>query len=250
MKVIFWNIGYVPGLDGSLFQYVTKGHRLVWTSVKIQKKLLEGIASYVRHETPDLFLYSEVSTGSRRNQKLHQHEYLVGQIDGVKTHGATGKYRHSLFYSLPLHAGNANGFLSPHECLTDTIHLKAGSKTLVYVVIVNEVTVVMVHLSLNKKTRAKQLTELAEIVSVIKGPLIVCGDMNIFKGVEELAPFIKTTGLSLPKEVLLTHPAHKPTRSLDIFLTRGIKGKVSVRTIKTTISDHLPIVLEFDYRLG
>ncbi len=245
MKVIFWNIGYVPGLDGSLFQYVTKGHRLVWTSVKIQKKLLEGIASYVRHETPDLFLYSEVSTGSRRNQKLHQHEYLVGQIDGVKTHGATGKYRHSLFYSLPLHAGNANGFLSPHECLTDTIHLKAGSKTLVYVVIVNEVTVVMVHLSLNKKTRAKQLTELAEIVSVIKGPLVVCGDMNIFKGVEELAPFIKTTGLSLPKEVLLTHPAHKPTRSLDVFLTRGIKGKVSVRTIKTTISDHLPIVLEF-----
>jgi endonuclease/exonuclease/phosphatase family metal-dependent hydrolase len=245
MKIIFCNIGYVIGLNGSLFQYVIKGHRLVWTGVKIQKKLLDGIASYVKYEAPDLFLYSEVSLGARRNQKLHQHEYLVGQIDGVKTHGATGKYRHSLFYSLPLHGGNANGFLSPHECLTDTVHLKSGSKTLVYVVIVKEVTVVMVHLSLNKKTRAKQLVELTDIVSVVKGPLIVCGDMNIFSGIGELAPFMKATKLALPKEVPLTHPAHKPKRSLDIFLTRGIKGKVSVRTIETTISDHLPIVLEF-----
>jgi endonuclease/exonuclease/phosphatase family metal-dependent hydrolase len=245
MKIIFWNIGYVPGLNGSIFHYATRGHRLVWSPIKIQKKLLEGIATYVKHEAPDLFLYSEVSLGARRNQKLHQHEYLVGQIDGVKTHGATGKYRHSLFYSLPLHAGNANGFLSPHECPTDTVHLKSGSKTLVYVVIVKDVTVVMVHLSLNKKTRTKQLTELAEIVSVIKGPLVVCGDMNIFGGVGELAPFIKATGLSLPKEVPLTHPAHKPARSLDIFLTRNIKEKVTVRTINTTISDHLPIVLEF-----
>ena len=246
MRIIFWNIGYVPGLNGSLFHYATRGHRLVWSPIKIQKKLLDGIASYITHETPDLFLYSEVSLGARRNQQLHQHEYLVGQIDGVKAHGATGKYRHSLFYSLPLHAGNANGFLSKHECLTDTVHLKAGSKTLVYVVMVNDVTVVMVHLSLNKKTRTKQLSELAEIVSVIKGPLVVCGDMNIFGGVGELAPFIKTTGLSLPKEVPLTHPAHKPSRSLDIFLTRGVKGKVTVRTIETTISDHLPVVLEFN----
>ena len=245
MKIIFWNIGYVPGLNGSLFHYVTRSHRLVWSPIKIQKKLLDGIASYVTHETPDLFLYSEISTGARRNQQLHQHEYLVGQIDGVKTHGATGKYRHSLFYSLPLHAGNANGFLSLHECLTDTVHLRAGSKTLVYVVVVQGVTVVMVHLSLNKKVRAKQLAELGEIVTVIKGPLVVCGDMNIFSGVGELAVFIKATGLSLTKEIPLTHPAHRPKRSLDIFLTRDIKGKVSVRTIETTISDHLPIVLEF-----
>jgi endonuclease/exonuclease/phosphatase family metal-dependent hydrolase len=245
MKVIFWNIGYVPGLNGSLFHYATRGHRLVWSPIKIQKKLLEGVASYVKHETPDLFLYSEISTGTRRNHKLHQHEYLVGQIDGVKTHGATGKYRHLLFYSLPLHGGNANGFLSPHECHTDTVHLKSGGKTLVYVVVVKDVTVVMVHLSLNKKTRAKQLAELSEIVSVVKGPLVVCGDMNIFAGVGELEDFMKATKLTLPKDVPLTHPAHKPKRSLDIFLTRGLKGKVGVRTIETTISDHLPIVLEW-----
>jgi endonuclease/exonuclease/phosphatase family metal-dependent hydrolase len=245
MKIIFWNIGYVLGLNGSLFHYATLGHRLVWSPIKIQKKLLDGIASYIKYETPDLFLYSEVSTGTHRNQQFHQHEYLVGQIDGVKTHGATGKYRHSLFYSLPLHGGNANGFLSSHECLTDTVHLNSGTKTLVYVVVVKDVTVVMVHLSLNKKMRAKQLTELAEIVSVIKGPLIVCGDMNIFGGVGELEPFIKATKLTLPKVIPLTHPAHKPSRSLDIFLTRGVKGKVTVRTIETTISDHLPIVLEW-----
>jgi endonuclease/exonuclease/phosphatase family metal-dependent hydrolase len=245
MKIIFWNIGYVPGLNGSLFHYATRGHRLVWSPIKIQKKLLDGIASYITHETPDLFLYSEVSLGARRNQQLHQHEYLVGQIDGVKTHGATGKYRHSLFYSLPLHGGNANGFLSKHECLTDTVHLKAGSKTLVYVVIVKDVTVVMVHLSLNKKTRTRQLLELAEIVSVVKGPLVVCGDMNIFGGVGELETLMKESGLQLTPEVPKTFPSHKPKHSLDIFLTRGIKGEVSVRTIETTISDHLPIVLEF-----
>lgn len=216
----------------------------MWSPLNIQKKLLDGIANYIKEEAPDLFLYSEVSTGSRRNGHLHQHEYLVGQVGGVKTHSATGKYSHELFYSLPLHTGNANGFLSPHECLAQTIHLQTGSKTLVYVVVVKGVTVVMVHLSLQQKTRAKQLMELAEIISIMKGPLIVCGDMNIFGGTKELRPFIEKTGLALPPDIPLTHPAHKPKRALDIYLTRGLK-KANVRTIPTTISDHLPIVLEF-----
>lgn len=244
MKIIFWNIGYVPGLNGSLFQYLTRGHRLVWSPIAIQKKLLDGIARHVKHEKPDLFLYSEISMGARRNRRLNQHDYLVGQIDGVRTHGATGKYRHNLFYSLPLHAGNANGFLSPHECVADTVHLHSGGKTLVYVVLVKEVTVVMVHLSLNKTVRKKQLKELAELVSIMSGPLVVCGDMNIFGGVEELAPLMKETGLQLPKDFPLTYPAHKPKRTLDAFLTRGA-GDVKVRALESTISDHLPIVLEW-----
>lgn len=244
MKVIFWNIGYVPGLNGSLYHYAVGGHRIVWSPQKIQKKLLDGIASYIKEEAPDLFLYTEISTGTARNRHLHQHEYLVEQVGGVKTHSAAGKYRHAVFYSLPLHTGNANGFLSQHECLAQTIHLNAGSKTLVYVVIVKGVTVVMVHLSLKRDTRAKQFKELSEIISVMKGPLILCGDMNIFGGTKELLPLMEETGLMLPPEVPLTHPSFKPKRALDIYLTRGIK-KVNVRTISTTISDHLPIVLEF-----
>lgn len=243
MKIIFWNIGYVPGLNGSLYHYAVKGHRLVWTPLKVQTKLLQGIANHIKTENPDLFLYSEISTGTYRNKGLHQHEYLVGEVGGVKSHSATGKYRHALFYSLPLHGGNANGFLSPHECDAQTIHLKAGSKTLVYVVVVNGVTVVMVHLSLQKKIRAIQLMELAEIISIMKGPLVICGDMNIFGGTDELLPFIQKSGLQLPSYVPLTHPAHRPRRSLDIFLSRGLEG-VSVRVIESTISDHLPIVLE------
>lgn len=244
MKIIFWNIGYVPGLDGSLFHYATKGHRIMFTTKTIQKKLLDGIAGHIKNEAPDLFLYSEVSLGARRNGFLHQHEYLVGQVGGVKTHQAAGKYRHSLFYSLPLHAGNANGFLSPHDCMAQTVHLQTGSKTLVYVVIVEGVTVVMVHLSLKRDTREKQLQELAELTTIMKGPLIICGDMNIFGGTGELKHLMKEGGLFLPPEVPLTYPSHKPKRALDIYLTRGLK-RVHVRTIPTTISDHLPIVLEF-----
>ncbi len=244
MKIIFWNIGYVTGLDGSFLQYVTQGHRLVWSTVKTQKKLLDDIAGLIKEEKPVLFLYSEISTGARRNQFLHQHEYLVGKIEGVKSHGATGKYRHNLFYSLPLHAGNANGFLSPHECVADTIHLQSGGKTLVYVILVEGVTVVMVHLSLNKTVRKKQLKELTNHISIIQGPLIVCGDMNIFGGIEELAPLIKETKIQLPKSLPLTHPAYKPKRTIDVFLTRDIK-QVKVSTLQSTISDHLPIVLEF-----
>lgn len=246
MKIIFWNIGYVPGLNGSLFQYITKGHRLVWSSIKSQKKLLDGIATQVVEEAPDLFLYSEVSMGAWRNGYLHQHEYLVDQIASVRTHGAAGKYRRSLFNSLPLHTGNANGFLSSHECFSDTMHLNSGSKTLAYIVVVQEVTVIMVHLSLTKKVRAKQFAELVEIAAEIKGPLVVCGDMNIFSGVVELEPLTDKTGIIVPIELPKTFPAHKPKYSLDIFLTRGIEGEVRVRTIECTISDHLPIVLEFE----
>jgi endonuclease/exonuclease/phosphatase family metal-dependent hydrolase len=114
----------------------------------------------------------------------------------------------------------------------------------VYVVLVEGVTVVMVHLSLNKIVRKKQLKELAELISVIHGPLILCGDMNIFGGVEELTPLIKESKLQLPKDLPLTYPAHKPKKTLDVFLTRGVK-QVEVRTLQSTISDHLPIALEW-----
>ena len=47
----------------------------------------------------------------------------------------------------------------------------------------------------------------AEIISVMKGPLVLCGDMNIFGGTKELAPLMKETGLMLPPDVPLTEPS-------------------------------------------
>ena len=188
---------------------------------------------------------SEVSTGARRNSRFHQHNYLVEKVGNVVGHGVEGKYSKALLERLPLHKGNSNGFLSPHECGVQTLHLAFGRKTLVYVVIVKDVTVVMVHLSLNKSVRKKQFAEIADIVKKIHGRVVVCGDMNIFAGTKELDMLMGQTGLSLPPNLPQTFPSHKPKRTLDIFLTRGIAGDVLIRTIETTISDHLPIVLEF-----
>lgn len=245
MKIIFWNIGYVPGLDGSMLGYLKSGHRIFKTPTSIQKKLLDGIAEKIKFEDPDIFLYAEVSTGATRNEYLHQHDYLVEAMGNVKCHGVEGKYLRTSINKLPLHGGNSNGFLSKQDCKGQTAHFTKGSKSLIYVVEVQGVTIIMVHLSLQARTRAHQLEEAAELVSTVKGPVVMCGDMNIFSGVKELDILIKKTGLELPKDLPLTYPAHKPKKSLDIFLTRGIKEKISVRTINTTISDHLPIVLRF-----
>lgn len=245
MKIIFWNIGYVPGLDGSMLGYLKSGHRIFKTSTSIQKKLLDGIVEKVKFEDPDIFLYAEVSTGATRNEYLHQHDYLVEAMGNVISHGVEGKYLRPSISKLPLHGGNSNGFLSKHQCKGQTVHFTKGAKSLVYIVEVQGVTVIMVHLSLQAKTRMSQLEEAAELVSAIKGPVVICGDMNIFSGLKELATFIEKTGMELPKDLPLTYPAHKPKKSLDVFLTRGISSDIKVSTIQTTISDHLPIMLEF-----
>jgi endonuclease/exonuclease/phosphatase family metal-dependent hydrolase len=245
MRILFWNIGYAAGLDGSIKEYTLKGHRIVRLSQQKQQYLLDQVAAVINAEAPDLALYNEISLGSGRNQKFNQHDYLRSKLANVVCESATSKYRQNLVGKMPLHVGNANGFLSWHPTKVHDLHLSVGKKTLVYVLEILGVTVIMVHLSLQRKLRKIQFQELAILVNVIKGPVVVCGDMNIFGGLEELTELQTLTKLVLPDEIPLTYPAFNPKLPLDLCLVRDC-GKVTVKTLSSTVSDHAPILIELD----
>lgn len=243
MRILFWNIGYAPGLNGSLRDYSTKGHHLLRLSERRQRRVIDDIVETISGLSPDLALYAEISLSSGKKSKFNQHDYLVTSLANVVISHAASKYNSPVVGSLPLHKGNANGFVAWHPCEFDTIHLTAGKKTLVYVIKIKKITVVMVHLSLKYSCRKKQLQELAALVNRISGPVILCGDMNIFRGFSELTAFIKETGFHLPKDMPLTFPAFNPKLSLDICLVRDC-GPIPLSSPASILSDHAPLVIE------
>jgi endonuclease/exonuclease/phosphatase family metal-dependent hydrolase len=243
MRLLFWNIGYAPGLNGSLKDYVLSGHRLVSLSEERQKEVLNAISDTIVTEKPDIALYAEISIGSRRNRQFNQHEYLLNTFDGVVEHAAHTKYRSKIIERMPMHRGNANGFISWVPCDLEELHLSVGRKTLVYFIKTEWATILMVHLSLKEKIRRVQFQELAIMVNAITGPVVVCGDMNIFGGVGELDQFLKSTGLSLPQNIPATYPAFNPKLSLDLCLFKGFTT-VSVTSLASEASDHAPLLIE------
>lgn len=245
MKLLFWNLGYARGIDGSPGQLVRRGRRLVKNTRYEQKTVLDAVSELVLSEAPDLFAYAEILTGARRNQRLDQHVYLESVLNCSSAHAAT-KYASGTLAKMPLHIGNGNGICAMVPMVTTGLHFTRGGKTLVLKVEVEDCTIFVVHLSIVARIRREQLRELAGFVSEVEGNVIVCGDLNIFRGAGELDAFTAATGFIPALPETHTFPAHAPRRTLDGFLIRsGSKKKYNVRTIPSVLSDHLPVILEF-----
>ena len=198
----------------------------------------------IQEISPDIFLGAEVSTGSSRNRFFNQPHFL-GDLLGYDTRQAVSKYRSPTLAQLPFHTGNTNIILSREPVTVEAIHLHTGLKTLVYKISAKKCTILFVHLNLRSKQRRKQLEELTEMIQQITGPVVLCGDMNIFGGVVELEPLINATGMKLTHENMCTFPSHKPRLALDVCLVRGIDDvSIQIATHQSAASDHLPVSME------
>lgn len=244
MKILFWNLGYARGIDGSLQQYAKYFYRIFAHSRLSQQMTLTSIGKTIQEINPDIFLGAEVSTGSLKNGFFNHHCHL-GDFLGYDTRHAQSKYDSKILAQLPFHKGNTNTVLSLEPVLIEAIHLQTGLKTLVYKINTEKYTILFVHLNLRSRQRRKQLEELAEIIKHITGPVILCGDMNIFGGVIELEPLINATGMRLAHETMYTFPSHKPKMALDVCLVRGMSdASIQVTTRQSSMSDHVPVIVE------
>ena len=70
------------------------------------------------------------------------------------------------------------------------------------------------------------------------------GDFNITPDGEELKPiYERMTDTDMTGEY--TFPSDKPIKKIDYIFYRGLECK-SVVTVKDVISDHLPIIADFE----
>lgn len=248
MKILFYNLGYGRGHNGSLPDYFLKAGRFLHCSRRVQKKTLDGVVKIIEQEEPDVFAYAEVALGSFRNQYFNQHAYLVEHAPkGSVSDAALSKYGETVLSLAPFHTGNANGVITHVPAKITEHYLQRSRKKLVFKIELESLTVFAVHLPLVSSDRIEQLLELSEMVNNTIGDVVVCGDFNIFDGIDELKVITDCTDLTAVGEGLLTFPSYKRRLLLDVFLYRFEDTSITpqMRILDVRHSDHLPVILEW-----
>ncbi|HLC76216.1 MAG TPA: endonuclease/exonuclease/phosphatase family protein [Candidatus Peribacterales bacterium] len=234
-RILFYNVGYCTGMRGSLADYAMHCLRYVYTPKRVIADVLTMIDRMVDEVQPDLCCFVEVRRVKRFIQRLW--EYPV--------HTFRNKYgRNSMLGHLPYFRGNLSGYFARKDFPFSAHYLRHGAKKLVYEVrLTEEISLLVAHLSLRRKTRASQLKEIRDIISC-RRHVILCGDFNIFNGVDELTDIIVSCRLKIINTLHdLTFPSAHPTRALDLFLCSEDLPIEDLEVLPVLASDHLPILL-------
>ncbi|MBW3001667.1 endonuclease/exonuclease/phosphatase family protein [Candidatus Woesearchaeota archaeon] len=233
LKILLFNMGYGLGLDGSKKDYALKWYRYLHCPNSVKENVLKGIKQLIKSKNPDLCCLIEIEGAHADYFNKDQPYYDITNKYGSK----------SVLSRLPAFRTKSNAVFSKKKLPIKRHYFKNGTKKLIYEVSLPKgITLLMTHFSLAKNTRKKQF---AEIMKLIKDKTILCGDFNIFAGLQEIEPLLKKANLKIINKTG-TFPAHNPKKALDLFLcTKNIKVK-SCKTINKKLSDHLPVLLEIN----
>lgn len=251
MRIVTYNVEYCEGINKRWKYYIE-----LQKYFRIVKKTLLKITDYLEEVNPDILALIEIDSGSIRVQKLSGAQLFAEKL-GMKYCVEKVKYSRKSAYKLlnylPIVRKLANAILSKKPLKKTKYHyLSKGVKRLVIQSTIEvdgkELDLFAVHLAVRKKTRVKQLKELASIVNQSSNPKIVFGDFNIFKGLSELEYFLKKTNMLNAAEDrdVKTYPSWKPKHHLDhILISQEIKVN-SYEVLNIDYSDHLPVLLDFE----
>jgi len=255
VKAISYNVEYCEGMEGIWYQYLK-----FWKIFFPPKNLDQKIVNALKKFKPDLLALIEVDTGSLRARKKDEVRFLeekLGMKDFVEKIKYPLKGWLKIFHHLPILNKQANALISKFPFTKVKYHVfHEGTKRMVIEATIKcpkKVTLLVAHLALGGKTRAKQIKELINIVNNIKNPVILMGDFNTFHGEEEIKELLKKTHLKdkikLDKHSLpLTEPAWHPKRRLDYILTSPEIKVKKYSVLDFHFSDHLPLFIEFTFR--
>lgn len=240
MKIIFYNMAYGTGMNGSLKNYFKSTLRFFWLPLRI----LRDMATTLLEENADVLCLAEVDSGSFRNRFRSQAKDLAKRLKLVNVISQTKYHPHSIWQWMSIIRKQHDAVLSKDAGELRRHQLKSGMKKLVQEFIVNGHSIFTVHLAvLSKRVRKKQLRELAEIIKHCPRPHLLCGDFNINSGLEELKEFIKSTKLRRITESP-SFPSIKPIWYLDLFLVSPDVLIKQAGVIRVLHSDHLPVWVE------
>ena len=234
-KILLLNMGYGLGIDGSVKDYAAKWYRYLHCPAGIKDSVLKGIKNLIKNKKPDLCGLIEIE-GSHADYFSKECRYF----------DITNKYGpKSVLSRLPAFRSKSNAVFSRENFPIKRLYFRNGTKKLIYEVsLPKNITLFMTHFSLSKNTREKQFKEIAKRAKN-KKKVILCGDFNIFYGLQELEPLLTSTRLQIVCKNK-TFPASRPKKALDLFLcSKNIKVK-ACKAIHKQLSDHLPVILEIE----
>ena len=251
VRLIVYNIAYCEGTTGLWYDYLR-----FWKVFFPPKGLDQRIVNRIKKLKPDILALVEVDIGSFR-AKRDEVKFFEKQLE-MKSFVEKVKYPLKgwlkLFHYVPILNKQANAIIAKEKLSKVKYHVfHEGTKRVVIestIHVPKKVTLLLAHLALGKKTRAKQIQELTKIVNDIKNPIILMGDFNTFNGEEEIKKLLEETHLHHrfqmdKRSQTLTQPTFHPSRRLDYVLTsKSIKVK-SYEVLNFHFSDHLPLLVDF-----
>lgn len=255
VRVITYNIEYCEGLVGRWWDYLK-----IWKIFKPPKNLDLRLVTALKKQKPDILALIEVDIGSLRSRGKDEVRFLEEKLG---FHNFIEKVKYplhgwlKLFHHVPILNKQANALISRFKFKKIRYHVfHEGTKRLVIEATIHcpkPVTLLVAHLALGRKTRARQIHELVRIVKAIRNPVILMGDFNTFHGEEEIQELLTKTHLKdkvglHQKSIPLTEPAWHPSRRLDYILTSPQIRVCQYSVLKFHFSDHLPLMIEFEFR--
>lgn len=246
-KILFSNIGYARGIDGSLKQNLRRIWRYFYSSRAVQQDVLKQLRSIIDHEKPDLCCLVEIDQGSLHSDYFNQIEALVDE--DYAFHDVADKYGEgNRFKRLSFFQGRSNAFLSNKKLAFEKFYFSHGTKRLLYRLHLPEqnLYVFFGHFALDRDVRKKQFIEANSLVHMCPGHVIFLADFNIWYGFSELDPLINGTPLKIiSKENDYTFSFHNRHMALDVCLcSESLCDRLSVRVIDQPFSDHQALLVE------
>jgi endonuclease/exonuclease/phosphatase family metal-dependent hydrolase len=243
MRFLLYNIRYGAGIGKRIhFPVPYAGY------LKNTDKNFKQIAAFIKSMQPDITGLIEVDNGSfRSTQQQNQAASVAREMQHCYIYQS--KYAcDSLVQKMPLLNQQGNALVTNQEIKNKQFfYLNNGVKRLVMKLELTALTVYLVHLSLKFGHRQKQLQELSAIIRETKGPFIVAGDFNAFRGDQELHAFQAAHNLANANtNGLPSHPSRAPRRQLDFILHTPEIQTRAFHVPDVRFSDHVPLVYDFD----
>ena len=207
----------------------------------------------------DIVCLQEVRKVHRREAEYFTHWPEMPQADFLAPEGYEAVYRTNAHTR---HGEHGNAMLSrwpvighQHEDMSDHRFEQRGLLHSEVLVDGRTVHVVVVHLGLIKASRVRQLAQLQRFVEreiPAEAPIIVAGDFNDWGSLVQTA--LGAAGLvTCGQQRVGTFPSRLPVVQLDHVYARGLtplglhvpRGRIWGR-----MSDHLPLIAEFDLPPG
>ena len=219
---------------------------------------IHNLGHAVEQLDADIVCLQEVRKTHRREAQHFDRWPQMPQADFLAPEGYTAIYRTN---ALTRHGEHGNAMLSrwpvvahQHEDMSDHRFEQRGLLHSEVIVHGMAVHVLVVHLGLIKASRVRQLDQLVRFIEreiSADAPIIVAGDFNDWG--TTVRSVLSAAGLAaFESDRTATFPSRLPVVQLDYVYARGLtpmslhvpRGRIWGR-----MSDHLPLIAEFDFSL-
>ena len=112
-----------------------------------------------------------------------------------------------------------------------------------------DLCVLVTHMGLSDIERKNAVQILCEMIDKIEIPLVLMGDFNTTPDDSVLAPIyerLSDTDSKSFSPAVSTYPSYSPEMKIDYIFYRGLDC-IGAQTVEEIISDHYPIIADFEY---